>query len=236
MSEQIRSYFSLRYALPGYTFLTIVLIMNIEFFIGIMPEPSYSIDFFGIILGFLSLLSGSAIGFIVSQPWYSFYNHLKRTNIIKKRRPHQRLNEIIEHIEELIIEPPDRISIMAYVLTYKIPEQITNYINRLNDMVNSLASTISAIITGLITGHIIRGLTFNKWFVWYDCIIWGVLLFFIVLIFYNCYTVYQEHDSIADLMIRIKREELRKEFLKLYMSERNDTEPSCTCEANETLT
>ena len=41
MSENIRSYFSLRYALPGYTFLTILFLMNIEF---LMNEFSYSIE------------------------------------------------------------------------------------------------------------------------------------------------------------------------------------------------
>lgn len=223
MSERIRSYFSLRYALPGYTFLTIILLMNIESFIIVMQEPSYSTEFLGIILGFLSLLSGSAIGFIVSQPWYFCYNYIiKGTKIVERRRPHRRLNKVIEHIEELIIEPSDRISIMAYILTLKIPDKITIYINRLNDMLNSLASTISAIASGLISGHIIRREIFKKGCGDYDGIIWGFFIIFSLFILLNCYIVYKEHDSMADLMIRLKSKELKKEFLELYMRERNN--------------
>lgn len=95
MSE--RTYFSFRYAIPGYTFLAIILLINIEYFIEHMKQLSDSITLFGIILGFFTLLSGSAIGFIISQIWYVFNNYiLKDDKIIRKREPYMILNEIAE--------------------------------------------------------------------------------------------------------------------------------------------
>jgi len=213
MSETIRSYFSLRYALPGYTFLTIILLMNIEFF---MNTPSYSMDHFGTILGFL--VSGSAIGFIVSQPWYWIYNYSKCPEQLKKRRAYQELLKIypvVKYISTNSHESEDSVSIMAYALTQKIPEKITIYINRLNDMINSLASTISAVVSGLFSGHIIRLVVFKKGLVDYDFVIWWFFMLFTIFIYYNYKRVFKEHDSIAYLMVKLKSEELNKEFLKL---------------------
>lgn len=223
MSESFRSYFRLRYALPGYTFLTIILLMNIEFLVDKIPGSSYSIELLGIILTFFSLVSGSAIGFLVSQPWYWYYNKkIKCPKQILNRRAHKRLSKI-KYVEKIIEEPEDRISIMAYTLFYKTPDKITIYINRLNDMINSLASTISAILLGLISGHIIRYGIFQELCQCYDVIIWGFSVIFICIIKTNYHSVYREHGSITDLMIRLKSEELNKDFFKLYMRERNNT-------------
>lgn len=78
MSE--RSFFNLRYALPGYTFILLNLLINLRFllylFMTIMPDIQLSeiaLSLLGVLFGFLTLMSGSAVGFLVSQVWYIFY-------------------------------------------------------------------------------------------------------------------------------------------------------------------
>lgn len=64
-----RQYFSLRYAIPGYTFILIVVIINYVPLLAILKTRGFE-PVFGAFLAFLSLLSGSAIGFLVSQFWW----------------------------------------------------------------------------------------------------------------------------------------------------------------------
>lgn len=62
MSE--RGYFSLRYAIPGYTFILIVAAIN--YVPLVMLEITEGGELFG---AFLALLTGSAIGWLVTQPY-----------------------------------------------------------------------------------------------------------------------------------------------------------------------
>lgn len=82
-----REYFSWRYAIPGYTLILLVTLINLI--------PLYSIlkilavhkieSTFGVFLGFLTLLSGSAVGFLTSQIWWSWFQarglHYDRTPV-----------------------------------------------------------------------------------------------------------------------------------------------------------
>jgi len=67
MSE--RQYFSLRYAIPGYTFILLVIGTNYVPSLKILTTLGFE-SAFGAFLAFLSLLSGSAIGFLISQFWW----------------------------------------------------------------------------------------------------------------------------------------------------------------------
>ena len=67
MSE--RSFFDWRTALPGYTFILIILGLNYSPLFEIFKSQGIQ-STFGAILAFLTLVSGSAIGFLVSQVWW----------------------------------------------------------------------------------------------------------------------------------------------------------------------
>lgn len=211
MSERInseRAYFSFRYTLPGYTFLTMILLINIELLISQMKKFPEVIPFFGIIIAFISLLSGSAIGFIISQLWYLIYNYpMKSREILRARRHYQRLMPLIRFTDD----DTDLISIMAYILTYKVDNRITSYINRLNDMINSLASTFSAMFLGLCFGYIYRFGTLRT-FRDYDLIIIGFSIFFMLILYANLRVVWKEHDYMADLILRLKNQEINDVF------------------------
>jgi len=184
-----RTYFSFRYAIPGYTFLILVLLINIEFLFSQMKLFSEIITIFGIILGLLSLLSGSAIGFIVSQLWYLVYNcYYKRYRKLMERDSYKKLIDLIEFTGDAT----DLVSIMAYILTSKIDNKITNYINRLIDMRNSLASTLFAILTGLLLGYSYRLITFPI-FRSYDVVIFDCAVIFMLFIYLNYFQRPQLH-------------------------------------------
>lgn len=203
MSE--RTYFSFRYALPGYTFLLIMLAINIEFIILQIDRYSGGATLLGIIIGFLSLLGGNAIGFIISQPWYYIYNyHFKSGKKFLEQSPHKRLNEIIYFTSE----PIELLSILTHFLATEAEERVSAYINRLNDMLNSLASITSAIISGLIIGYVLR-LKILPILRDYDFLIIGLSLFFTIIIVQNCRQVYREHRSIIRLLIDLKAETAR---------------------------
>jgi hypothetical protein len=63
-----RDYFDLRYAIPGFTFLLIVFLINYKLIENITSPSLISIG--DIFLGFLTLLSGSAIGFLITQIYF----------------------------------------------------------------------------------------------------------------------------------------------------------------------
>ena len=67
MSE--RGYFEKRTAIPGYTFVLIVIAINYVPLLEILKTQQVP-EVFGALLGFLALLGGSAIGFLVSQIWW----------------------------------------------------------------------------------------------------------------------------------------------------------------------
>ena len=83
MSE--RSFFDLRYAVPGFTFLLfLVLILRVEFlsFLRLFTTPDTSLV--GFSLGLLTLMSGSVIGFLISQIWYAYYNCCYKKKYLKE--------------------------------------------------------------------------------------------------------------------------------------------------------
>lgn len=73
MSE--RGYFSLRYAIPGYTFILLVIAINHVPLIKIL-EMTKGSEILAAFLAFLSLFAGSALGWLVCQfYWWWFQRH-----------------------------------------------------------------------------------------------------------------------------------------------------------------
>lgn len=65
-----RTFFSLRYTIPGYTFLLILILVTMPKLL-VLFTASLSTDLIGMFLGFL--LSGPPVGFLVSQIWYVLF-------------------------------------------------------------------------------------------------------------------------------------------------------------------
>ena len=219
MSTNERNYFSFRYMLPGYAFLTTMLIINIELLNMQISEVSNgytnTVTLIGIISGILSLLSASAIGFIISQFWYVVYNYYwKSHKKLTKRRSQIELMNVggIKKYIEKDTEDEDRVSIMAYILTSVTNERISKYIDQLNDIINSLASTFFGILLGLSGGYYLRLCIFQHTIRCYDVTIILVSFTFILIILLNLRIVLSEHDSIARLVIILHKQEIKKKL------------------------
>ena len=216
-----RTYFSFRYAIPGYSFIFIILLINYDFFIVKIIDISKAVPqfvtLFGIIFGFLTVLSGAAIGFLISQSWYFIINiFLKREKISSLRKQYKRFKDILNKFKDI----SDSHTLLIYFLTSIIDERTTTYINRLNDMFQSLGSTLFAIISGLILGYCLKKETnIQPLFSNTDCLLIKLFIIFIFFIFINLIIVLLEHDSIANLMMEIKGEKFFYDLLKEIKNE-----------------
>lgn len=207
MSE--RTYFSFRYAIPGYTFLSMILLINIEFFITYIKQISDTITLFGIILGFFTLLSGSAIGFIISQIWYSIYNYIiKSHRMLMRREVYRNLTNIIDDLEGI----SNPVTVMVYFLQLKLDKNVAAYITRLFDMFHSLGSTFFGILLGLFLGYTLRKWTTQIFWKNHDFYIMGFSMFFLIVIYFNSRKVLKENDSMINLMLDLKGEEFVNEI------------------------
>jgi len=90
MSERV--FFSLRYTVPGYVFVFLVLSVNISPSLRFL-ENSGSPEVFGAILAFASLLGGSVAGFLVSQFWWWWFHHKGGIYGIKEFAPEIKILE-----------------------------------------------------------------------------------------------------------------------------------------------
>lgn len=211
MSE--RTYFNFRYALPGYTFLILILVVNLEYFLlrinqlsNIFPE---TITLFGFFFTFISLLGGSAIGFLISQFWYVVNNHYNKKYRYAKRRSYKKLHNIIKYTDDIT----HSISIMTYILYSKVEEkEVIKYVNRLGDMYNALASTFVSICLGLILSYYLHFGFFKQNWRCYDGIIIFISIVFMVMIFTNAMQVIREWDSMVETILKINEQDIRTDF------------------------
>jgi len=220
MSERTlgRTFFNLRYALPGYTFILLILLINqrmlLYLFLEIAPKFQLSdtaLSLVGIFFGFLTLLSGSPLGLLVSQYWYFIY--FVSYYISMKVFPRFGSYKVLKN--EFNVE--DDISSLETVFNYIVHSHtdigVRTYLNRRWDLLMLFGSTGWAIVLGLVSGYTCRDWILNLnaipksrqtyvfWpsYDWLILIASGVLLFF----FSICYIfVWKEHDRMSTFVIR----------------------------------
>lgn len=137
-----RSFFNFRYAVPGFTFLLFfVLILSsiVRSFLQLLTCTTTQVELVGFLLGLLTLLSGAAIGFLVSQFWYVIYNRYYKEQVY--------LKEAFGILEVLGVKK-DLTTVIDYIL-HKLDDKdkgLKDYIDRRYDLFNLLGSTMSSII------------------------------------------------------------------------------------------
>jgi len=153
-----REYFSLRYTVPGFAFMLIIVGMNYKPVFDILKGTSPSEYVLGVFLSFLSLFAGSAIGFLVAQFWYSYF-HWRRIyhSLVFKR--HETLMEK-EFSFNSGIQGKDKdvtlSAILDYVLLSNEDEKYWKYCQRRWDIFHTLSCTLVSMMLGMITGLILR--------------------------------------------------------------------------------
>ena len=154
-----RDYFSLRYAIPGYAFILVLIATNYRPFIEIALNSGLD-SVFGAFLAFISLFTGSALGFLVSQIWYMWYNHKGGVfGIPQMQKVKEELKETLgikfdESNSKSTNEETD--VILDYILNDDDNLSRWRYIQRRIDMYHTLSCTAISLFLGLALGFCLR--------------------------------------------------------------------------------
>jgi hypothetical protein len=150
-----RTFFTLRYALPGYTFVLAALLVAYPKLEPLILNNATPIDLtlISAFLAFFTLLSGGAIGFIVSQVWYNLFHFGVRRHSMREAR------ELLEEKYNLTKDTHHQIVFLDHVLHLSSKETIT-YMQRRFDLKHTLGSTLSATLIGSLFGLLVRA----NWF------------------------------------------------------------------------
>lgn len=158
MSE--RTFFSLRYAVPGYSFILVIAAINHQPLLKLIPTIG---ELFSI---FLALLSGPALGFLISQIWFYLFKRdggifgikelkpawetlTKKCNVRLPDKANSYYHERVERLGTML----DFIFIEA---ANKPNEKIYEYAQRRWDMYHLIISTRNTLVLASATGIILR--------------------------------------------------------------------------------
>lgn len=139
-----RGFFSLRYALPGYT----LILIGILLFIPEIQETISSSEQATLLtafLAFLFLFSGQALGFLVSQVWYLNFNHRIMGNYLWMSEK----SKMVTETYKLNPEKYRRTVFFDYLYRLNINEQLKNIVERRYDLMHLTGSTLVSVFLGL---------------------------------------------------------------------------------------
>ncbi|HLE75416.1 MAG TPA: hypothetical protein VI864_05165 [Candidatus Bathyarchaeia archaeon] len=159
MAESSRSYFNIRYAAPGYTFILIIVLITLPQLIEIFSKFNIKLlsggittELLAVLLAFVSLLGGFAMGFLVSQVWYVFFSYFIREHY--GRYPQIR-NFLEGTLDRRINDRYLRFFIIDYIHRFSDEKTLT-YTQRRWDLMNTCSSTFAATALGALFGYVIR--------------------------------------------------------------------------------
>jgi len=153
MSEiTARGYFQYRWAIPGFTFILVVLGVNliplIEFLKAGVSEG------FGVLLAFLSLLTGSALGFLVTQPYWYCFNKRGISGLRGFENVHQILAKYHYDLDKDTEERGD--AVLDFIIYLHKDDKFLDYAQRRWDMYHLLSSTCWTLEVSLIIAYFCR--------------------------------------------------------------------------------
>lgn len=152
-----RQYFSLRYSIPGYAFILLVIAINYVPLLNILPEFS---EVFGAFLAFLSLFSGSAIGFLICQAWWWwFQGHAGIWGISEFKEARDAFFKKYWLREPACKNTDERrkfLSVFDYVTHSRVEKNVLTLAERRWDMYHILSSTYYTLWIAILVGIICR--------------------------------------------------------------------------------
>lgn len=168
-----RQYFDYRNVIPGFVLILLIIGINFVPILRLLENPTFS-DSFGAFLAFLSLFSGSAIGFLISQVhWHgwqkdfgiisheeyegSMKQFFKKFQIKSEIWTEKELIQRLRSKEKKYDEWKREIhTAVDYVSHYKADKKIQKMAERRWDIYHTLSATEDALWMGLAFGFIIR--------------------------------------------------------------------------------
>lgn len=146
MSE--RTFFGLRYALPGYTFILVSVLVAYPGVRDLFIQ-NQNIELIGVFLAFFTLLGGGAIGFLISQFWYIIHNNFLKKFFLQEAR------KFLKDKYKLAKDVHHQMVFLDHV-HHLSDETMRAYTRRRFDLMHTLASTLSAILIGVSFGILVR--------------------------------------------------------------------------------
>lgn len=169
----VKNYLDIRYAFPGYTFILFVVGTSYPFFYEWLQ--TFPTDVSKIVVGIITVLGTSPIGFLISQLWYLFPIKNWFGSSVYGDQMENKKRKYVKLLHDNQVKK-DRYS-TVHVLDYLISNSNDNakkYLSKRWDMYNIMGSTVIAIFIGWLFGilfrnHIvsycIQGPIFHEWVV-----------------------------------------------------------------------
>ena len=165
MSE--RDYFSLRYTVPGFALILVVIGLNYKPMHLILARQGIT-DILGLAISILTLFASSAIGFLISQIWFTWF-HRKRlfARILEKDKVedymakafHWKLNAKKGKERDVIMS-----TLIGYFLNTEIKsEKIFGFFQRKIDLYHTMSCAWVSLLSGLVIGLSFRGMAVWSW-------------------------------------------------------------------------
>ena len=166
-----RGYFTQRNAVPGFTFLLILLIVNYTPLLRVIDAVEIQ-PLVGAVFGFFSIVTGSAIGAHLQSVWQWWFQY---RGAHYDRKPYQVLIKKFGLKKGTDIHSKKRvIAFYGYffhrLLGYPDTKQLVLYTQRRWDIFHTFAATKVSIYLGIFLGFVFRVLFVFKWNFEYSCI------------------------------------------------------------------
>jgi hypothetical protein len=164
-NSQDRSFFNYRNVIPGYSFLLILLSMNIGGILTLVDQytgdPAEIVAVIGIVIGFVTLFSGSALGYLLCQIWF-LISHWAFDAYAFKWKTNKR-RDLLKIIDKDIYTRPKSESHKEQVfLDYVIHEygektpNVGSFFSRRWDVYNTNGASIFSIVFSFVIGFFLH--------------------------------------------------------------------------------
>lgn len=161
-----RGYFETRTAIPGYTFILLILIINYQPLAYVLRGFSQFSSVFGALLAFVALLGGSAIGHLVSQVWWFWFQRKEGQyyDLIKRKEKSRAIKATIKKYKLTNGSGKDDIqnvlAVWGYVIHYEMGQndmkEVLKYTTRRWDLFHLHSSIMVTLIVGTLLGALLR--------------------------------------------------------------------------------
>jgi len=231
-----RAFFDFRYAFPGYTFILLVFLINLRFVLekSVLPiiQSNDALTLFGILLGFLTLLSGASMGFLVAQFWYALFNfvlggHFGLEKCFDMRaRPFEKLGKL-----GIIDDRKTLTTVLDYILSSKREDGIHLYMVRRWDLLNTIGATGIAIVLGLVIGYVTKYFVLSSTSLrWWDILILAFSAALLMCLSLGFHKISEESLLMATFIVEQweKEKKLRKRVPEQYFGSCKNREGGTT--------
>lgn len=159
-TQTVRTFFTFRYALPGYTFILIVVLVAYPNLQDIFLGNNVT-SLVAAFLAFFSLLGGGAVGFLVSQFWYMFdfrFRYGRYGRLLELRKDLEKLYWLRNKGKDYRY---DQVLFLDHMLHSFSKGKFKEYAERRYDLMHTCGSTLFATVLGYGIGFLIRIGCFN---------------------------------------------------------------------------